>query len=370
MGPTLAHISHINLRHNLALIRQAIGSTKIMAVVKAFAYGHGDVEIAGTACDAGCEYLGVAFVEEGIRLRQAGIDVPILVFGAQLPPYLKMAVDYNLDLTVTSLEQLAYLKNLSSGNSKKIAVHLKIDTGMNRLGFPSGQFEEAYRMIGNHKRFLLAGIYSHLSTADERDQTYLNWQIARFSEIQAFVKANGKEDVLFHLANSAAIMKKPESYFDMVRPGIMIYGQPPSPDFDLDWDLKPVLSLRSKLGLIKFIRKNEPISYGRRYYTKTDSYIGVVPVGYADGLNRGLTNKADVIINNRKYPLVGTVCMDMIMVNLGKVLECKTGDEVIIYGESEDQQITIRDISKELHTIPYEITCSISARVPRKHIYS
>jgi alanine racemase len=165
-------------------------------------------------------------------------------------------------------------------------------------------------------------------------------------------------------------MNLPDTYFDMVRPGIMLYGQPPSPDFDLKWNLKEVLSLRSKLGLIKYLKKNEPVSYGRRFYTKEATYIGVIPAGYADGLNRGLTNNAEVIIRGEKYPLVGTICMDMVMVDLGKKLNCEIGDDVIFYGESNNKRISIRDVSSRLKTIPYEITCNVSSRVPRNHIYT
>ena len=240
---------------------------------------------------------------------------------------------------------------------------------MNRVGFPFGQFEEALQMIGRSGPLQLAGVYSHLATADETDQTYLDLQISRFREIQTFIRAESREDLLLHLANSAAIMRRPDAYFDMVRPGIMIYGQPPSPDFDLEWSLKEVFSLRSKLGLIKFVKKNEPVSYGRRFYTGRDTHIGVIPAGYADGINRALTNRGQVIINNRLYPLVGTVCMDMMMVDLGADLSCRTGDEVIIYGASQDHRISVNDVAGLLNTIPYEVTCNVSARVPREHIY-
>jgi alanine racemase len=165
-------------------------------------------------------------------------------------------------------------------------------------------------------------------------------------------------------------MKSPEAYFDMVRPGIMLYGQPPSPEFALNWDLKEVLSLYSKLELIKYLKKNEPVSYGRRFYTKDATHIGVVPAGYADGLNRRLTNNAEVIIRGEKYPLVGTICMDMVMVDLGKDLKCEVGDDVIFYGKDKLSKISICEISKRLETIPYEITCNVSSRVPRVHLYS
>ena len=369
MGPTVAYISHTNLIHNIDLIRREVGNRKIMAVVKANAYGHGDIEISRTAIDAGCEYLGVAFIEEGIKLRKAGISAPILVFGAHIPEFFKSAIDHNLEITITSEEQLIYLQSNYDKNNKKIPIHIKVDTGMNRVGFPLDQFEKHFKKVQSKPIFKIKGIYSHLSTADEVDQSYAQMQITRLQEIYNMVQSWSQHDILFHLANSAAVMKLPDAYFDMVRPGIMLYGQPPSPDFDLDWDLREVLSFRSKLTLIKFLKKNEPVSYSRRFYTNKDTYIGVIPAGYADGLNRQLTNNTEVLINNKRYPLVGTVCMDMVMVDLGENLQCNTGDEVIFYGHAAGSSLSIKEISKNLGTIPYEITCNVSHRVPRIHLY-
>ncbi|TFH02587.1 MAG: alanine racemase, partial [Calditrichales bacterium] len=247
MGPTTAYIYHDHLRHNIALIREAVGSRKIMAVVKANAYGHGDVEVAQTALSAGCEYLGVAFVEEGVRLRQAGISAPILVFGAQLTEFMDVAIDHDLELTITSMDQIARLKTIN----RPVSVHLKLDTGMNRVGFSTDQFERAVTEAMKIPHIMINGIYSHLATADEADTDFAALQISRFEKIQNNLKDVLPGEVLFHLANSAAIMKFPQAYFDMVRPGIMLYGQPPSVEFELDWQLKEVMSLRSRLGLIK-----------------------------------------------------------------------------------------------------------------------
>ena len=340
-----------------------------MAVVKANAYGHGDIEVSRTAIEAGCEYLGVAFVEEGTKLRQAGFSQPILVFGAHHSDHLKLAIECDLDITITSVEQINYIRK-SISDRKQIPVHIKVDTGMNRVGFSYEVFKKKFDILLESRKFRINGIYSHLSSADDPDPEYTNLQIARFNEIKSYAESKSADEIDFHIANSAAIMKSPESYFDMVRPGIMLYGQPPSPDFQLDWDLKEVLSLRSKLGLIKRLKKNEPVSYSRRFYTKDDTHIGVIPAGYADGLNRNLTNKAEVIIRGKKYPLVGTICMDMVMVDLGRELKCETGDDVILYGEKDQQKISVAEISKKINTIPYEITCNVSSRVPRKHLYS
>jgi len=369
MGPTTAYINHNNLRHNISLIRKAVGTRKIMAVVKANAYGHGDVEVSRTALEAGCEYLGVAFIEEGIKLRKAGISAPILVFGAQIPEYLAPIIDYDLEMTITSHQQLEYIEKTIGKKNKKIPIHLKVDTGMNRVGFLYNKFPDDLRQVLKNSSVEIKCVYSHLSTADEEDHSYFKKQIARFREIEDLVKSKVNNSVQFHLANSAAIINLPEAYFDIVRPGIMLYGQPPSPQFDHNWNLKEVLTLRSKIALIKYVKKNEPISYSRRFYTKEDTFIAVVPAGYADGINRRLINNMDVLINGKKFPAVGTVCMDMIMIDLGQNHNCSVGDEVVLYGQSGNEHISIRQISEKLHTIPYEITCNVSARVPREHLY-
>ena len=363
MGPTIAYISHKNLKHNISLIRAAVGSRKIMAVVKANAYGHGEIEVSKTVIEAGCEYLGVAFIEEGIRLRKAGIDTPILVFGAHLPEFLQKAIDHNLEITITNMQQIKFLKELKRGSDT--SVHIKFDTGMNRIGFPSNDHQEIIDQMLNIPGIVIKGIYSHFSTSDEQDKSYTEYQIEKFKEIEEYTRQATNHDILFHMSNSGAIMQHPESYFDMVRPGIMLYGQPPSPEFILTWDLREVMTLQSQLGLIKLTEKNEPVSYGRRYYTKSTTYIGAIPAGYADGFSRKHTNNGEVSINNKQYPIVGTVCMDIIMVDLGPENTCKAGDVVTIYGEG----IPICEVAKRIGTIPYEVTCNVSQRVPRVHRY-
>ena len=368
MGPTVAHISHTNLSHNINLIRKAVGSRKIMAIVKANAYGHGDLEVSRTALEVGCEYLGVAFVEEGIKLRQAGITHPVLLFGVHPCRDLISAIDNNLEITINSEKQVIDLQNINT-SKRKISVHLHADTGMNCIGFHFEEFEKQYQRILKNTKLEIKGIFSHFSSAEESDRSFTDLQLSRFKEIKKYTESKSSHKILYHIANSAAIMKLPESYFDMVRPGIMLYGQPPSPEFALDWDLKEVLSFHSKLSSINYLNKNEPLSYGRRFYTKEATHIGVVPAGYADGLDRRFTNNAEVIIRGEKYPLVGTVRMDMVMVNLGKDLKCEIGDDVILYGGDNSVKISISEISEKLKTIPYEITCNLSSRVPRIHMY-
>jgi alanine racemase len=369
MGPTVVYINHRNLQHNINLIRRAVGQRKIMAVVKANAYGHGDIEIATTALHSGCEYLGVAFVEEGIRLRKARITTPVLVFGAHSNTYLAQAVKHKLEITITSDSQISFLQKYGKQLRIKIPVQLKIDTGMNRLGYNYNNFDQALEKILKCRYLQLKGIYSHFSTSDSDDTTFALQQLKRFDMVKNYVQAQIPYQILFHMANSGAIMKFPQSYYDLVRPGIMLYGHYPSPKFTPAWRLKEVMSLESRLSLIKFVPKNEAISYGRRFYTKNDSYIGVIPIGYADGFSRSNSNQAAVLINGKKYALVGTICMDMVMVDLGKKLICKHEDKVVIYGRDGKQSIRINEVAERLKTVAYEITCTVSPRVPRLHVY-
>ncbi len=367
MGPTVAYITHSNLQHNIRLIRKAVGKRKIMAVVKANGYGHGDIEIARSAIESGCEALGVAFLEEGIRLRENGITTPILVFGAQLSEYFNTAAEHQLAMTVSSPQQIEYLSKNPPDFPLKI--HIKIDTGMNRVGFFYNDFVPYFHRLLTLKNISVEGIYSHFATSDERELSYAQVQLDRFNDVTKQVREISHEKIIFHMANSGAIMQLPDAYFDMVRPGIMLYGYAPDPAYNPGWDLKPVMALHSRLGLVKLVRANEPISYGRRYYTEEDTNIGVIPAGYADGFDRRNTNNAFVMINRNIIPLVGTVCMDMIMANLGKEAKYAAGDEVVIYGGEPDTPTHINQIAARLGTIPYEVTCKVSSRVPRIHIY-
>ncbi len=339
-----------------------------MAVVKADAYGHGSIEVAKTLRDEGVDYFGVAFHEEGIELRKAGIEIPILVFGAQLSQNFHYFLDYNLDLTITSKEQINTLEKLCKNQNKIVNVHLKLDTGMNRVGFYPDPFKAAYEQAAKSKWINLKGVYSHLSSADEADTAYTDLQLNRFNKMRDYLQKKHAASILFHLANSAAIMKFPETYFDMVRPGVMLYGNPPSHLFKTDWDLQEVMRFRSAVALIKEVAENEPVSYNRRFYTSSKTKIAVVPVGYADGYNRKLTNKGEVIINKNRYPVIGTVCMDQILVHLGDASNISVGDEVVLFGKQGSEHISIISISRQLKTIPYEVTCWPTQRVPKIHL--
>ena len=368
MGPTKAYILHGHLRHNLKLIREAVSPAKVMAVVKADAYGHGSVETARTLLDNGADYLGVAFVEEGIELRKAGITAPILVFGAQLEEFFVEHLLYDLELTLSRREQIEPLRAACRKLKKKARIHIKIDTGMGRIGFMAeDDLHPVFKLLSD-KWIEVTGVYSHLSSADEEDLSSVNGQIEKFKLVQQLFKKHTHKKILFHLANSAAIMRLPEAYFDLVRPGIMLYGNPPGPDFNLTWDLKEAMRFESKVAAIKTLPANHPVSYNRRFYTKEPTQIAVIPAGYADGYNRLLTNIGEVLIRGKRYPVVGTVCMDQFLVNLGPETPVKTGDTVVLFGKQKEAHISITEVSRKLHTIPYEVTCRISGRVARVHL--
>ncbi len=370
MGPTRAYINHDHLKHNFKLIKKAVAPAKVMAVVKADAYGHGSVEVARTLLAAGASYLGVAFHEEGIELRKAGIETPILVFGAHLPNFFQEYLHYNLDITLTDASQLAPLRQVCRKLNKKARVQIKFDTGMGRVGFFAQSDWDVIEEIFATPEWEVVGVYSHLSSADEEDTEFTLQQIEKFKEIKQKISQQfPAKKIVFHLSNSAGIMRFPESYFDMVRPGVMLYGNPPSPAFKLEWPLKEVMAFKSKITLIKKMPPNHPVSYNRRFYTNEETFIGVVPAGYADGYNRRFTNKGEVLIKGQRYPVVGTVCMDQLLVNLGKNLNnVQIGDEVVLFGPQGTEHIKIVEIAEKLETIPYEVTCWVSRRVPRIHL--
>lgn len=365
-GQTKAIIQHQHLIHNFNLIRQAVGSTKIMGVVKADAYGHGSLEVAQTLIKAGAEYLGVAFLEEGIKLREHGIQIPILVFGAHLTKYFENHLQYGLDITITSLEQVPHLEEICQRMSKKARVHIKVDTGMGRVGFRFEEFTNHLDTLFNVPFIDVIGVYTHFASADENDLSYTELQLQRFNVIKKVAEQYGN-NILFHAANSAAIMRLPAAHLDIVRPGIMLYGNPPSANFPLTWDLKEVMTLISRISLIKSLPPGEPVSYNRHYYTKDHTRIGIIPVGYADGYNRKLTNQGEVLIRGHRFPVIGTVCMDQIVVDLKNDTSIKYGEDVVLFGRQNQGHISITEIARKLETTPYEITCWVSGRVPREH---
>jgi len=369
MGPTHVKINHPNLIHNVKLLKRMIGvDVKLMTVVKANAYGHGMIEVARTLEKEGSAYFAVAFPEEGLQLRRAGIKTAILVMGAHLDEDIALQVDNNLDITITRTDQLEKLNSYCMHMRKNVRIHFKINTGMNRVGLDEKDFFSAFRQASAYPNIEIGGVYSHLSSSDEVDQSYTQKQLQRFRDIRDKIK-NEADGVLFHLANSAAIVQNPAYHLDMVRAGIMLYGNPSNPDFNIDDDFREVMSFHTKIVLIREAEKDQPVSYSRRYYTKGKTRIAVLPVGYSDGYNRALTNKGFVLIQGKRYPLAGTVCMNHVLIDIGQNPDIMIGEDVVLFGKQGDEQISISEIARQLNTIPYEVTCWISSQVDKVHQY-
>lgn len=368
MQATYAEINLAALRANVERIRQKVAPAKVMAVVKANAYGHGAVAIANAALQAGAGYLGVALVEEGIELRKSGITAPILVFGGLLPGQIDLFLEYNLEMTVYSPAVARKVAQKCQECGKEARVHVKIDTGMGRVGCPFRNAVELIREIVQLPRIQPVGVSTHFATSDERDKTYALLQLERYQYVLSKLEKRQIQIPLKHAANSGAILDLPSTYFDMVRAGIMMYGWYPSPETSGSVAVQPVMSFKTRVLFIKNIPAGESVSYGRKFISSEPTRIATLPVGYADGYNRLLTNRGSVLIRGQEFPVVGRVCMDLIHVNLGGNIEIQEGDEVVLFGRQENAEVSVYDICKKLNTIPYEVCCWVSQRVPRIYI--
>ncbi|MFO7448068.1 MAG: alanine racemase [Ignavibacteriaceae bacterium] len=372
MRPTFAVIDLNKLKTNFLNIRKKAGKAKIMAVIKADAYGHGMDEVVkalNSLKDKQPEYYAVAIPDEGVEFRRLKVKQPILV----LEPFDRMQV-YKLienDL-IASVYTDWHLGILLEGTHRhrlenpgyRIKVHVKIDTGMNRLGI---RYDEALAFIRNlsiDKNFKIEGIYTHFAASDEKDKSFSQLQLKSFNNILAELKKDKIDAGLIHTANSGAIIDIPESYYDMIRPGIIMYGYYPSKETTESVKLSPVMSLISEVSSIKTIEPGETVSYGRTFKAGERTKIISVPIGYADGFSRGLSNKTKAIIKGKLYPQVGNITMDRSMFNVFDD-DIKVGDKVTLLGKESGIEITAYDWANILNTVPYEIMCGISKRVPR-----
>ncbi len=353
------------IRHNVAGVRDRIGPRRrLMAVVKADGYGHGALEVSRAALESGADCLAVAIPEEGRDLRAAGIACPILVFGLIQPREAWKSVAAGLEQTVCSLELLDALDQESRKRSVKTDVHIKVDTGMGRIGLAPGDVVEFARSVESCSNINLKGVYSHFSCADERDKDFSRTQVRRFEETFQALNVAGIHVPIRHMANSAAVLDLPEAHFDMVRPGIMIYGLYPSSDVSDSVRLRPAMSFLSRVCQVKVIPPGTPIGYGRAFVADKMSTVATIAVGYADGYRRSLSNKAEVIVKNRRVPLVGRVAMDMCMIDVSAVPDVRPGDEVVLFGEG----LPVEEMASILGTINYEVVTGIGKRVPRVHV--
>ncbi len=369
MRLTRAEIDLRALRHNVNAVRGHIPEkVKIMGLVKANAYGHGIVRIARELVACGVDYLGVGFLEEGIVLRQSGISCPILVLGGVLGSGSEF-LRHDLEITVASVE-IARRMDEEAGRpgGEKARVHLKVDTGMERIGVRAENALPFIKQAVGLKNLEVIGLYSHFATSDEKDKTFALDQLRRFTLLLDRIRAEKIEIPLVHMANSGAILDLPQSCFSMVRPGIILYGIYPSRQPSGAIPLQPVASLHSAVVYTKEVEAGTSISYGRRYVTPRRTRIATIPIGYGDGYNRLLTNSGEALIGGRRYPVAGTVCMDQTMLDLGPDSEVRVGDEVVLLGRDGAESISAWDIAEKIGTIPYEVFTGITDRVPRVYV--
>ncbi len=368
--PTYAEIDLSAIDKNIKNILNQTRPARVMAVVKANGYGHGALEVSKQALKSGAQYLAVALLEEGLALRKNNISAPVLVFGGLFPKQADMIVRHDLEATVYTPEQLQALTRAAAENKKRAVVHIKVDTGMGRVGVPWQYALSFIRQAQNQPHVQIQGLYTHFATSDEKDKTYAYLQLNRFQTVVEECRQAKIKIPVIHAANSGAILDIPESYFDMVRPGVMMYGYYPSPDTTESIHIHPAMTLTTQVLHIKTVPPDTYVSYGRLYRTRSTTRIATLPVGYADGYDRDLTNKAEALIRGKRYPVVGRVCMDLIMVDVGNNNEISIGDSVVLYGQQGPESISIQDIAIKLDTIPYQVTCWVSDRVPRSYKHS
>ena len=371
--PTLAEIDLAALRHNFSQVRATIPSDcGILAVVKADAYGHGFMDISLELESLGVSAFGVAFLAEGIQLRKSGIDRPILLLGGIYPGQEKKCVGFNLSTALFSIEQARALNETAGRLYRKARVHVKVDTGMGRLGIPAAEAGPFFRELKGLPHLELEGVISHFASADELDESgcdYTTRQAGLFAAALAEAHGQGFTPRYVHIANSAAVFSQKFPFCNLVRPGIVLYGALPSADFAGKLDLKPVLRLKSRVAMLKWVDPGTSISYARRYTASDRRLIASVPVGYADGYSRSLTNRGETLIRGQRAPLVGTVCMDWIMLDVTHIEGVSVGDEVVLLGcDRAGNCIRAEELAAWAGTIPYEIFCGISKRVPRIYI--
>ncbi|MBP2078356.1 alanine racemase [Oceanobacillus polygoni] len=366
---TWTEVSLDAIEANVQSFRRHIGASGFMAVVKADGYGHGAVQVATAAVDAGADYLGVALLDEALQLREAGIDTPILVLGYTAPHGIEEAVKHDITLTVFSDESVAEMEQAASVWNKQAKVHLKIDSGMNRIGIRDQN--EALQICESFvasKKVELEGIFTHFADADNPDSAYTYQQFKNFMALLDYLNEHQIQIPLKHCCNSAATIIYPEMHLDMVRVGISLYGLYPSEHMRDKLHLKQAMSLKTKPAMIKEVKSGHPISYGCTYTPEVTSVIATLPVGYADGLSRQLSNMGHMTVKGVRVPIVGRVCMDQTMIDVTAAQQMSKADVVTIFGDPDDGYISLGEVANHMQTIHYETVCLIGKRVPRVYV--
>ena len=365
--PTRVRVDLDALSHNLRALRAHAG-VPVMAVVKANAYGHGLVPVALHLQAQGVEHLGVAFLEEGVALRRAGVTLPILVMGGIFGPQAAQLISEDLEITVSSLDKLRQVEAAAESLGRKATIHLKIDTGMERIGvhsYHAGPFIEA---AVASKWCNVKGVYSHLACADDPVSPMTRQQLEKFLDACAHFTRLGAPMPIRHLANSGGVLHFPDTCLDMVRPGIALYGVLPDPASRATVKLRPVMSLVSQVVYFKVVPAGNPVSYGATWAPGVDTRVVTVPMGYGDGFPRSLSSRGEVLVRGQRHRIVGRICMDQFMVDIGPLGTAYNEDAVVLIGRQGDQAITCEEVALAAGTIPYEILVGLNTRIPREYV--
>lgn len=373
---TWAQINLDAIEHNLKEIKKNIASNvKIMSIIKADAYGHGFFQVATTLAKNGVDAFGVATADEAIQLRNSGFKTPILIIGVTCDDDLEMLISNDIMLVVFNKEFAMQISDVATKVSKKAKIHIKLDTGMSRIGFVCTddksikESSDCISDIAKLPNIEIDGIFSHFSTADDENPEFTDIQYERFIKTVDFLKENGINIPNKHICNSAGIINHKKYHLDMVRCGIITYGLSPNPDMNIEGlNLIPAMEFKSTVINVKTVGSDSPVSYGGNYIAKAGSKIATVAIGYADGYSRALSGKAQVLINGKKANIVGNICMDQMMVDVTDIDDIKIGDEVILFGTDGNNTITIESVADIMNTINYEIVCTVGKRVPRVYI--
>lgn len=365
--PVWAEVDLSAIRHNIEVLRGVAPGAEVMGVVKGYAYGHGNPECANAMLDAGATRLGVARVAEALHLREAGVTAPIHVFTEPPPQATEALITNDLTATVYTEPFAVVLSDAAILAGRKVPVHVKLDTGMHRVGLLSDDVPDAIERIAALPGLEIEGVWSHLAVADVPDHPFTRKQLDLFAELIARIERCGIEVRYRHIANSAATLSAPESHYDLVRCGVAAYGLWPGPALEGSADLRPALALKARVNMKKKVQAGEALSYGLRYEVESDSRIVTVPAGYADGYDRRLSGRADVLISGKRYTVSGTVCMDQFMVDVGDDA-VEVGDVATLIGSDGAERITAEELAEHIGTINYEVTTRIPSRVPRIYL--
>jgi alanine racemase len=367
LRPTHLEVDLGRLARNYQRICAHVGKAQVMPILKANAYGHGLVAVARKLEQVGAPYLGVAYLEEGLRLRQEGLHIPVLVMGGIVGEQIPRFLQADLTLTASSVDKLSAIDECAARLGKRAKVHLKIDTGMERIGVHWYSAEKLLEAAARARHLDVEGIFTHFASADEGDLSRSRLQLERFHEVLRFYERRSLPTPLRHAANSGAILQLPESYLDMVRPGILFYGASPSAELPLTLPVEQALRWLTNVVFFKVVQAGNPVSYGGRFVPSEMTRVITLPVGYGDGYARAMGGRAEVIVRGARRPVVGRICMDQVMVDIGWS-SAFNGDEVVLLGAAGNVTIRIEELARWAGTIPHEVLTSINTRVPRVYL--